>query len=222
MSTRLERLGDLATVLVGLSAVVVGIVVVLDRTGTQSSPGNDPVEIPGWQEYAESGHRLGPSDALVTIVEFGDYQCPACRGWNPQLEAILRKYPKDVALVYRHWPLPQHQYAYPAARAAECAHAQGRFWEYHRLLYSEDNWLGDAFVRMASEAGVNDIATFEACVWDETPVQQIQTDIAAAEALGGRGTPTIIVNGMMLGSARDSLAIEGMILKVVRAADGAE
>jgi protein-disulfide isomerase len=116
-----------------------------------------------------------------------------------------------VAFVYRHFPLSYHQYAYPAARAAECAADQDRFWAFHWLLFEEENWLGDAMAQFAVRAGVSDFDEFDQCLADTASVPAIEADIAAAGELGAAGTPTIIVNGLLLASGRDSLSLQAIV-----------
>lgn len=122
----LERAMDFASLGAGLAAVVVAGVVLFRMVGPDVSS-RESQEVSGWQRYADVGNRLGPETAAVTIIEFGDYQCPYCRESEAHLRAILRKHENDVSLVYRHFPLPGHGSAYPAARAAECAGKQDRF-----------------------------------------------------------------------------------------------
>jgi protein-disulfide isomerase len=147
----------------------------------------------------------------VTIIEFGDYQCPACRRWQPQIEEVLREYPDEVAFIYRHWPLPYHEHAYPAARAAECAGAQGAFWAFHRQLFEEENWHDDAMTRFAKEVGVNDLDEFGRCLGDSSPVPAIEAGIEAAREIDAAGTPAVIVNGVLLASPPDSQTLKMMI-----------
>jgi protein-disulfide isomerase len=78
----------------------------------------------------------GPADALVTIVEFSDFECPYCGMVQPTLHAVLPTAGSDVRLVFKHFPLSMHAHARPTAIAADCAHAQGRFWEFHDLVFA--------------------------------------------------------------------------------------
>jgi len=95
----------------------------------------------------------GPADAWVTLVEFGDFECPYCRNAEPAIEAVLAAHPDDVRLVYKEFPLPQHDQAMPAALAADCADQQGQFWEMHDLL--EKGSLDDgALVGYANQLGL--------------------------------------------------------------------
>lgn len=117
-----------------------------------------------------------------------------------------------MAIVYRHWPLRSS--SYQAARAAECAADQGRFLEYHKLLYENAGAADAQWSLLAAKAGVTDSLLFASCVANEEPVESIERDIAAVKALGGRGTPTILVNDRMIRSAPDSITMEELITEV--------
>jgi protein-disulfide isomerase len=159
-----------------------------------------PVPVADWRSVSSVGHRIGPADAPVTIVEFSDFECPFCARFAQQtFPALQRRFQGQVALLYRHWPLSNHRYAYPAARAAECAAAQGRFQAMHDLLFEQREQLGTkTFGVFAREAGVADPVAFDACFDAPGPVPAIERDIAEARRIGGRGTPTLVVNGMLM------------------------
>lgn len=215
MIKRLETLTDLVAILAGLSAIVIIATLVSQRV-VRNDPDSSDREITSvgvveeWERYASASHRIGSATAPTTIIEFGDYQCSFCRDWQPHIEAILRKYPDDVAFVFRHFPLSDFSYA--AARAAECAGEQGRFWPFHRELLANTNWF--AIERFAVTAGVQDMDAFDACLADESPVPSIENDLAAAMELGAQGTPTILVNGVMAYGVVDSLELETAIRRV--------
>jgi protein-disulfide isomerase len=142
-----------------------------------------------------SGRRIGPEQPLINILEFGDYQCPACGFFEKSVRAFRAQHPSEVALVFRNWPLPYHPFAYPAARAAECAGNQGRFTEFHDWLYSHQDSLGSiSFDSLAQRLGVNDLALFHACNAAQS-VSRIDADSAVAHILGSSGTPTVVING---------------------------
>ena len=208
MANWLERMTDVTSLGAGLAAVVVAGVVLFRTTGADLSP----QEVSGWQRYANGGHRLGPETAAVTIIEFGDYQCPYCRESEAHLKAIRRKHGNDVSLVYRHFPLPGHGAAYPAARAAECAGQQGRFWEFHELLYSTDGWIEDTseagLVGLAEQARVVSVEEFARCLAGREIDQLVNADVATGRGLGIRGTPTFFVNGELHIGVLDSLRFE--------------
>jgi len=207
----LERAMDFASLGAGLAAVVVAGVVLFRMVGPDVSS-RESQEVSGWQRYADVGNRLGPETAAVTIIEFGDYQCPYCRESEAHLRAILRKHENDVSLVYRHFPLPGHGSAYPAARAAECAGKQDRFWEFHELLYSTNGWIEDTseagLAGLAEQARVVSIEDFARCLAGSEIDALVNADLAAGRGLGIRGTPTFLVNGSLHVGVLDSLRFE--------------
>lgn len=202
---------DLVTVVTGLATV--GLVVLMSVNFFSRRPfilTHEDKKVPDWERYAV-GHRFGPSTAKVTIVEWGDYECPPCKGFHAAFETVSSKYPEEVALVFRHWPLATHGLAYSAAKAAECAAEQGAFEGFHRLLMETPGWMESAFPRYAEASGVADLKAFEECVSDPSPVPAIERDKAMAEELGGRGTPTLIVNGTHLGATPEAAELEKII-----------
>ncbi len=192
-----DGLVDAAAIAAGAAALLVALVAY--RSATARPPVADRASevVQNWEDYAEEGRWIGPPEAALVIVEFGDYECPACRALHSTLVRLRASYPQDVAISYRHWPLPYHRSAYPAARAAECAGSQGVFEAYHDALFTEDDWLGEALLRFAKGAGVPDLDAFEQCIAETDPVPRIERDIAAVAELGAIGTPTLIVNGVM-------------------------
>lgn len=155
----------------------------------------------------EDSHSVAKSPAKVTIVEFGDYQCPACKAAQATIrELILRFTPKksdQVNIVYRHFPLPQHKNALLAAEAAEAAGEQGRFWEMHDKLYeTQTQWSGsnnplDIFVTYAKDLGL-DIEKFKQAVESNKFYSKIEQDKNDGIALGINSTPTFFINGKQL------------------------
>ncbi|MFG1698906.1 Na+/H+ antiporter NhaA [Nonomuraea sp. NPDC049309] len=143
-------------------------------------------------------HVRGPRQAKVTIVEYADFECPYCGRLQPILEEILRQNP-DVRLVFRHFPLRTlHPRAAPAAIVAEAAADQGRFWEMHDILYSNQRFLTDADLeRYAAQLGVEP--------WADVPrhVARIAVDEESGQASGVRGTPTLFINGVRYEGGHD-------------------
>jgi protein-disulfide isomerase len=144
----------------------------------------------------------GASDALVTIVEFSDYQCPFCKRVEPTLKQLLDKYPKDVRIVFKESPLPFHPNAMPAALAAMAAHAQGKFWEMHDKMYDNQQALSPAdFEKYAQEIGLN-MTKFKADLAANKGKEQIAADQALAQQVGAGGTPNFYINGRHLVGAQ--------------------
>jgi len=173
----------------------------------------EPVAVADWKEYAAVGHRIGSAGAPVTILEFGDFECPACRRFElDALRPIEAMYPSQVAVVFRNWPLPYHKFAYPSARAAECAGDQGRFEAIHDLFYAKQDSLGlKSFAAFARDAGVRDSAAFARCIGGARFERTITADSAAAKRIGGTGTPTLVINGLRLVSIPDSAELDRLV-----------
>lgn len=216
MSRAREGLLDLITAIVAVGALALGGFVVYERMNPRDPNGEvEDREIDNWAEVSSVGRAIGAAHPRVTIVEFGDYECPACRGYEPVLRSVLAQFPDDVRLLYRHWPLTIHRSAYAGARAAECAAAQGAFERFHERLLDDDAWLTNAqasFARYAREAELPDSAAFASCAADSLPVEAIERDIAAAKDLQALGTPTLIINGTLIGSIPDSAGLVRLIL----------
>jgi formate-nitrite transporter family protein len=141
-------------------------------------------------------HTLGPPDATVIVVNYGDYQCPDCRESHKQVQRLIDKLQSKVRFVYRHFPLINvHPEALRAAEAAEAAGAQGKFWEMHRLLYTSPNKLKDRDLRAHAKAIGLDVAKFDREMADSTYASQILKDYYNAITYGVTGTPTTFING---------------------------
>jgi protein-disulfide isomerase len=166
-----------------------------------------------WQRVREGTLRIGPANAALEIVEFADFECPACRSFQTRtLGPIRRAYPNDVAVVFRHWPLAYHRFALPSARAVECAAAQGRFEQMHDLLYLKQDSLGlKSYPEFATESGVSDPDAFASCLGDPAHAALFEADTKLVTQIGGTGTPTIIINGRRLGSIPDSTKLDQMV-----------
>lgn len=145
---------------------------------------------------AASGPARGAASAPVTIIEFGDFQCPYCKRAEASLRAVLERYPREVRIVFRNLPLTQiHPYAEGAAEAAICADRQGKFWEMHDAMYADQNALtAGALKDMAQRLGL-DLDKFSACVGGRAPAASLDADLEAAKDLGLAGTPYFFING---------------------------
>jgi protein-disulfide isomerase len=140
----------------------------------------------------------GDANAPVTIVEFTDFQCPACAAMQPVLEEVLKSYGNKVRFVVRDFPLSLHANASKAAEAADAAYAQGKFFEYAALLFKRQSALDvPSLKKYATELGL-DRARFDAAVDGGTYAAEVQHDIDDGRMYGVESTPTIFVNGMVL------------------------
>ncbi|HWB81803.1 MAG TPA: thioredoxin domain-containing protein [Nannocystaceae bacterium] len=136
---------------------------------------------------------MGPADALVTIIEFADYQCPYCANAVPPLEDVLEDEPEDVRLIYKHYPLPMHAKATPAARAAWAGMQQGKFWELHHWLFEKKADMAQLDAKIA-ELGL-DRDRFLRDMAGEEAGKVVDGDMLAGAKVGVSGTPVFFVNG---------------------------
>jgi protein-disulfide isomerase len=136
----------------------------------------------------------GAPMAKVTIVEFSDFQCPHCGAAHPETARLLREFDGQVRLVYKYFPLSGHTRALPAARAAEAARAQGKFWEMHDMLFENQRALEDEDIRKyASQLGL-DMERFERDWNAETTLQRVEADRQLGVKLGIEATPSFFVD----------------------------
>jgi|SRR5688572_16280039 len=149
-----------------------------------------------WRQILSAGIVVGSPMAKVHIVEFADLECPACRLFQEDLHAARAQFGDDVAVVFVHYPLPQHRFARPAARAAECANDQGQFGVFQDIIFLKQDSLGlKTWASYADEARVPDLRRFAQCASDTTQVARIEAGVALGKKLGVPGTPTVMVNG---------------------------
>lgn len=158
-------------------------------------------------------HIRGNEDAPVTIVEYSDFECPFCSRVQPTLEEILADYDGQVRLVYRHFPLSFHARAQDAGEAAECAGDQGKFWEYHDLLFENQSRLSGGVAQLkewAGELGL-DQDRFDTCLDQNQKESTVKNGLASGSQLGVTGTPGFFVNGISLSGAQPYEAFASVI-----------
>jgi diadenylate cyclase len=158
-------------------------------------------------------HARGPKDAPVTLVQYGDYECPYCGQAHPVLKELQERAGERVRFVFRHFPLDSvHPRARRAAQAAEAAAAQGRFWEMHDLLYESQEALGEEDLkRYAAELGL-DLARFEEDLANDHHASwRIEEDRLGGTRAGVEGTPAFFVNGVRY---RGPIDLDGLLAAV--------
>jgi protein-disulfide isomerase len=152
---------------------------------------------------APDPYERGGAKASVTLEEFSDFQCPACGGLEPGLRRVVKDYGERVRLIFRNYPLPMHRYAFQAARAAEAAGQQGKFWEMHDALYDNQKEWSDSmeprvqFDSYATRLGL-DVQRFKADEERQDLAERIKADVQRGNSLNVRGTPTVYLNGREL------------------------
>jgi protein-disulfide isomerase len=151
----------------------------------------------------QPGHVLGPADATVTLDEFGDFECPPCGKLSEALDQLVREFSPRLRLVFHHCPLTEHKYARDAARAAEAAGLQGKFWEMHDTLYrDQDVWANsndarNLFSVYAMYIGLN-TQKFKIDMDGDEVRALVEADVKKAISLGIKNTPTVFINGQKL------------------------
>lgn len=136
----------------------------------------------------------GKKDAVVTIVEWADFECPYCGAVAPLLNNTVKKYPDHVKVVFKNYPLTIHKHALGAARASVAAQKQGKFWEMHALLFANGSQLSDDFTPFAKQLNL-DLKQFKKDFESEETADRVTADKKQADKLDLQGTPLIYING---------------------------
>ncbi len=189
----------LGGVLIFSLVLILGAVFLLGRSdNTQEIKGEKTFTI----DYSK-GQKIGSDSAKVKLVEFSDFQCPACKAAEPEVKQVLAKYKNDLQFIYRHFPLPQHKNGRPAATLAEAAGEKGKFWEMHdKLFSSQENWSAlsdpmDYFLDLAGSIDLDKDQVKKAL--ESKPYEaKINEDVSEGQALGVNSTPTFFVNNKNL------------------------
>ncbi|MCX6811402.1 MAG: thioredoxin domain-containing protein [Candidatus Berkelbacteria bacterium] len=179
-------------------ALVIGGVYLLVRKDSQNRNNLSPS--PSTQQSATLSVRdddwiKGKKDAKVVIIEYSDFQCPACGYASTSLDEVYTTYPNDVALVYRHFPLSQHQFAFEAAVASEVAGETGKFWEVHDQLFANQDKLSHEEILNIAVALGFDRTDFEKKMNDKKYKDAVYKDQMESEDLKLDHTPTLFING---------------------------
>jgi protein-disulfide isomerase len=155
---------------------------------------------------------LGPASAPVTIVEYSDFQCPFCQRVAPTLKRVRETYGDKVRIVWKDFPLTQiHPDAFKAGEAAHCAGDAGKYWEYHDLLFANQQALGtDDLKKYAASLGI-DSAMFAACLDGGTHGERVRNGVAEGGRLGVNSTPTVYINGRFLSGAQPFEVFQSVI-----------
>jgi protein-disulfide isomerase len=148
-------------------------------------------------------HIMGPDDAIVTMIEYSDFECPFCARHKQTMDTIKQTYPNDVRVVFRHFPLSFHSHAQKAAEASECAADQGKFWEMYEKIFdlNESRTMSVAnFKQAATEIGL-DRGQFDPCLDSGIKATRVAEDYTEGEAAGVQGTPATFINGELVSGA---------------------
>lgn len=207
-------------VLLGVVALA-GIGVLVWQVTSKAAAASQPVAVNLTPEQLNrvQGISIGKTDAPVVMMEFADFQCPACAQFAQFSVPLIKQRLVDtgkVRYVFYDFPLPQHQNSFLASRAARCANDQGRFWEFHDVLYGQQSdWAFerdpvDLFVEYAGRVGA-DTDAFEQCLRSDRFAREVSESSAFGAAMGVSGTPTLIVNGKRIPTPREFSDLEEIV-----------
>lgn len=165
--------------------LIFGAIFILPRLGSKVAPSIGTLP------------TLGSKDAKVTIIEFSDYECPACRRAEPVVEQVISYYGDRILFSYRDFPIYQiHPFAQGAAEATRCANEQGKYWEMHDKLFASNDLDASSLKRYARDLGI-DGEKFDSCLDSHKYGQDVANDASDGAAAGVKGTPTFFINGKM-------------------------
>lgn len=171
-----------------------------DNAAGDTAAAAGPVDI----TVTTADHMRGGKNAKVTIVEYSDFECPFCGRAHPTVKQVLDTYKDDVRIVYRHFPLSFHAQAQKAAEASECAADQGKFWEFHDLVFENQDLLQGGVPQLkkwAAELRLN-TSKFNSCLDSGEKADKVQSQADEGAALGVTGTPGFFVNGISVVGAQ--------------------
>lgn len=179
---------------------------------TSASKAQKPVDL----KITASDWQKGSASASATLVEYSDFQCPACKAYAPVVEQLIKNNSDKVHFIYRHYPLPQHQHAKLAAYYAEAAGMQGKFFDMHdKLFVGQNDWEKsdkpeDIFLKYAQELKL-DIKKLQKDTVSETVKARIENHIMSGTAANINATPTFFLNGKKIASPQSLEAFEQLI-----------
>jgi protein-disulfide isomerase len=195
-------------------------------SGGQAATKPVPVTMDPAQLAQVQGISVGRADAPVQIFEFADFQCPGCGEFARFVSPIIKqRYVQagTVRYVYYDFPLPMHPHAFLASRAARCANEQGKFWEYHDVLYGrQSEWSAqrdatDSFTEYARDIQGLDQGKFRECLLSDRFAREVTENIKLGESLGVGGTPTVFINGKRLPNVPGPKELDALIQQEVGA-----
>jgi len=193
-----------ASFIIILGLIVWGLVVAMNKAPAAPKGVGTPADV------TMADNVRGPMDAPVTLIEYSDFQCPACAAYYPLVERLFSESSTTLRFVYRHYPLPQHKNADLAARAAEAANSQGKFWEMSQQIFeNQTSWseLGDArarqiFAGYAASLGLN-MEKYSTDLESAGTKQKVRDQYREGVAIGINSTPTFFVNGKTITNPRN-------------------
>lgn len=153
----------------------------------------------------------------LKIVVFSDFQCEYCKELAARLDTLALQFPSEVAVIYRHFPLPAHSAALEAAVASECAGEQDQFKQYHDQLYASQSALGSkSWTEIATSAELRDVELFETCLSNGAATARVAKDTKSAQALGLRSTPSLLIGDHLITGAPPTKHLIAMVHEALK------
>lgn len=165
---------------------------------------------------SDKDHIQGKNDAPITLVEYGDYQCPYCGQAYPIVKQIQENFGDNLRFVFRNFPLSEmHQYAFGAAEAAEVADDYGKFWEMHDMLYEHQDQLSEShLIDYASQLGI-DPKEFRTKLESNSKAQRVKDDFMSGVESGVNGTPSFYINNRKYEGAWDYESLKTILSELI-------
>lgn len=199
-------------------AIFVGVNVKSNQGKVSVSATTDKYANKNYTEVKPEDQFKGAGNKKVELIEYGDFQCPACKGYYPLVKQLASEFGDQIKIVFRHLPIDSaHPKARAAHRASVAASNQGKFWEMHDKLYeTQDSWKNSNnatkdFEAFATDIGIADIEKFKTDVASELTNSIINTDSTSAKELGANSTPTFFLNGKKITNPADYPAFKKLI-----------
>lgn len=200
----------------GIIGLIVVSVIVMATAGTEKKAVTT-ADSATLLAIAPDDYIKGNPDASVTLVEYIDFECEACGAYFPVVQELAKAYPNDLKIVTRYFPLPSHRNSMTAALAVESAGRQGKYWEMHDLLFTEQKKWGEkpaptpaVFEAYAEQLGLN-MEQYKKDVVSSEVKARVQRDFDAGEQLGNTGTPTFYLNGKRIQNPNGLEAFKALI-----------
>ena len=208
-----KRIAFWSAFVVVLALIFWGLVVALNKPAASITSGiSSPAPV------TSADHILGTSTAPVTLIEYGDFQCPACAAYSSMIEKLASDEGNSLRVVFRHFPLSQHQNALITAQAAEAASAQGKFWDMYKLIYdNQTSWenQSDQDIRKTLAGYASslklDMTTFASDLDSAATKKVIQDELAEGQSIGIDYTPSLFINGKIITNPSSYAAFKALI-----------
>lgn len=179
-----------------VTIIIFAVIIALSQNVAVNGPSLKKIE--NIELVADYSPRKGATTPKVTLIEFSDFECPACASFNPVVNAIFEKYKDHMRLVYRHFPLPQHPNSKLSAIASQAAQEQGTFWPYADMLFENQEKLDkDSLIKYAENLGMN-VEKFKMDLEDTKYASQVENDFQTAGKIGLNATPSFILNDVLM------------------------